>query len=66
MQQDLKTITAKQAARAKFDPAVVASPALTTIVDIIGLLIYFITSKLVLGAIDGADSQPTIKHLDIN
>ena len=37
------------AARAKFDPAVVASPALTTIVDITGLLIYFITAKLMLG-----------------
>jgi magnesium transporter len=37
------------AARAKFDPAVVASPALTTIVDITGLLIYFITAKLLLG-----------------
>ncbi len=37
------------AARAKFDPAVVASPALTTIVDITGLLIYFMTAKLVLG-----------------
>ena len=37
------------AARAKFDPAVVASPALTTIVDITGLLIYFATAKLLLG-----------------
>jgi len=37
------------AARAKFDPAVVASPALTTIVDITGLLIYFMTAKLLLG-----------------
>jgi len=37
------------AARARFDPAVVASPALTTIVDITGLLIYFITAKLLLG-----------------
>jgi len=36
------------AARAKFDPAVVASPALTTIVDITGLLIYFMTAKLLL------------------
>ncbi len=33
----------------KFDPAVVASPALTTIVDITGLLIYFYTAKLILG-----------------
>ncbi|MCS7053116.1 MAG: magnesium transporter [Ignavibacterium sp.] len=33
----------------KFDPAVVASPALTTIVDITGLLIYFTTAKLLLG-----------------
>ncbi len=31
------------------DPAVVASPALTTIVDITGLLIYFMMAKLVLG-----------------
>jgi len=37
------------AARAKVDPAVVASPALTTIVDITGLLIYFMTAKLLLG-----------------
>lgn len=37
------------AARAKWDPAVVASPALTTIVDITGLLIYFTTAKLLLG-----------------
>ena len=36
------------AARAKVDPAVVASPALTTIVDITGLLIYFMTAKLLL------------------
>lgn len=33
----------------KFDPAVVASPALTTIVDITGLLIYFTTAKMLLG-----------------
>jgi len=31
------------------DPAVVASPALTTIVDITGLLIYFTTARLMLG-----------------
>lgn len=37
------------AARLKLDPAVVASPALTTIVDITGLLIYFITARLMLG-----------------
>jgi magnesium transporter len=37
------------AARMKWDPAVVASPALTTIVDITGLLIYFGTAKLLLG-----------------
>jgi len=37
------------AAKLKFDPAVVASPALTTIVDITGLLIYFTTAKLLLG-----------------
>ncbi len=36
-------------AKMKFDPAVVASPALTTIVDITGLLIYFSTAKLILG-----------------
>lgn len=33
----------------KFDPAVVASPALTTVVDITGLLIYFNTARWVLG-----------------
>ncbi|MEJ2691060.1 MAG: magnesium transporter [Deltaproteobacteria bacterium] len=37
------------AALMKWDPAVVASPALTTIVDITGLLIYFSTAKLMLG-----------------
>lgn len=37
------------AARLGFDPAVIASPALTTIVDILGLLIFFTTAKLVLG-----------------
>ena len=37
------------AAKLKLDPAVVASPALTTIVDITGLLIYFYTVKWVLG-----------------
>jgi magnesium transporter len=36
-------------AKLKFDPAVVASPALTTIVDITGLFIYFMTAKLLLG-----------------
>ena len=38
------------AARLNWDPAVVASPALTTIVDITGLLIYFSAAKLLLGA----------------
>ncbi|GAB6088684.1 magnesium transporter [Spirochaeta dissipatitropha] len=33
----------------KLDPAVVASPALTTTVDITGLLIYFITANALLG-----------------
>ncbi|MFQ3640760.1 MAG: magnesium transporter, partial [Chloracidobacterium sp.] len=37
------------AARLKLDPAVVASPALTTIVDITGLLIYFFTARWLLG-----------------
>jgi magnesium transporter len=37
------------ASRLKLDPAVVASPALTTFVDITGLLIYFGTAKLMLG-----------------
>ena len=37
------------AAKLKFDPAVVASPALTTIVDITGLFIFFTTTKLLLG-----------------
>ncbi|MCS7079584.1 MAG: magnesium transporter [Chloracidobacterium sp.] len=37
------------AARLKFDPAVIASPALTTIVDITGLLIYFFTARWLLG-----------------
>ncbi len=33
----------------KLDPALVASPALTTVVDITGLLIYFGTVSLILG-----------------
>lgn len=33
----------------KLDPAVIASPALTTIVDITGLTIYFFTAKIILG-----------------
>ncbi len=37
------------ATKFKLDPAVVASPALTTIVDITGLLIYFSTAKFLLG-----------------
>lgn len=37
------------AAKLKLDPAVVASPALTTFVDITGLLIYFTTAKILLG-----------------
>ncbi|GAB6886640.1 magnesium transporter [Desulfothermus okinawensis JCM 13304] len=37
------------AARFKTDPAVVASPALTTIVDITGLFIFFTTAKIILG-----------------
>ncbi|MBN1277509.1 MAG: magnesium transporter [Deltaproteobacteria bacterium] len=37
------------AAKMKWDPAVVASPALTTIVDITGLLLYFTTAKILLG-----------------
>lgn len=37
------------AAKMKWDPAVVASPALTTIVDITGLLLFFGTAKLMLG-----------------
>lgn len=36
-------------ARFRLDPAVVASPAITSIVDISGLLIYFTTVKLILG-----------------
>jgi magnesium transporter len=37
------------AARFKFDPAVVSAPALTTVVDITGLLIYFSVARLILG-----------------
>lgn len=33
----------------KYDPAVIASPALTTIVDITGLLIFFFTVRFILG-----------------
>ena len=37
------------AERLNLDPAVVASPVLTTVVDITGLLIFFMTAKLILG-----------------
>jgi magnesium transporter len=37
------------AARLRLDPALVASPALTTVVDISGLAIFFVTVKAVLG-----------------
>ena len=37
------------AAKMKWDPAIVASPTLTTIVDVTGLLIFFMTAKLFLG-----------------
>lgn len=37
------------AVRFDYDPAVIASPALTTIVDITGLLLYFGTAKVLLG-----------------
>ena len=37
------------AAALKLDPALVASPALTTVVDITGLLIYFATVSMLLG-----------------
>ncbi len=37
------------AAKLKLDPAVVASPALTTVVDITGLLLFFTTVKVILG-----------------
>jgi magnesium transporter len=33
----------------RFDPAVVASPMLTTVVDITGLFIFFSVAKLMLG-----------------
>ncbi|GAB4155128.1 MAG: magnesium transporter [Planctomycetota bacterium] len=36
------------AARLRLDPAVVASPALTTVVDISGLIIFFTTAKVLL------------------
>ncbi len=39
------------AAKMKLDPAVVASPALTTIVDITGLVIYFTVAKLMIGGV---------------
>ncbi len=35
--------------RMRLDPAVVASPALTTVVDITGLIIFFMTAKMILG-----------------
>jgi magnesium transporter len=43
------TILSIGAARFKLNPAVVASTALNTIVDITGLTIYFMTAKMMLG-----------------
>ncbi len=37
------------ASKFKLDPAVIASPVLSTVVDITGLLIYFTLAKLILG-----------------
>jgi len=37
------------AAKFKLDPAVVAMPAITTIVDFTGLIIYFNVAKIILG-----------------
>lgn len=37
------------AKKLKFDPAVMASPFITTIVDACGLLVYFYTAKIILG-----------------
>jgi magnesium transporter len=45
----LGAVTPIAAARLKLDPAVVASPMLTTLVDITGLLIFFSISKAILG-----------------
>ncbi|MDD2557292.1 MAG: magnesium transporter [Desulfuromonas sp.] len=39
------------ASKLKLDPAVVASPALTTIVDITGLMIYFTIAKIMIGGL---------------
>jgi magnesium transporter len=44
------TVLPFAAAMLKLDPAVVASPVLTTLVDITGLLIYFTVASLILGA----------------
>lgn len=40
------------ASKLKLDPAIIASPALTTIVDITGLLIYFTNGKMAVKYID--------------
>jgi len=37
------------ATRFKIDPAVVSSPAISTLVDVGGIAIYFATAKLILG-----------------
>jgi magnesium transporter len=41
------------AAKLKIDPALVASPMLTTVVDITGLLLYFSIAKVLLGGFLG-------------
>jgi magnesium transporter len=37
------------ASAAKLDPAIVASPAITTVVDVLGLFIYFGLAAMLLG-----------------
>ena len=37
------------ATKIRIDPAVISSPALTTIVDMVGITIYFMTAKIILG-----------------
>jgi len=33
----------------RLDPAVIAAPAITTVVDVIGMVIYFVTAQTILG-----------------
>ena len=54
--------------KAGFDPAVIAAPFMTTVVDTMGLVIYFVVAKVVFGALgvhgpeEGSLSSHNVEH----